>query len=379
VAINPDGTRIVTASWDKTAKVWDARTGTTTLDLKGHTGVVSSVAFSLDGTRIVTGSADRTENVWDARTGQELKGETVRKIPRTGPISPDGRLIARVAGNHVELITLQPDEEELAYRRFHTQPNLWRYREGYESARKANDDFAARFYLSLLPQPEQKVLEAEAAAEWQIAAGRTEDALAHLVTVSIAKPEDTSLALKLAALQAWFGRDKELALTRGRALEFAKTSFSPEDWDRTVRICTLRPTQDKARLEPALTLARKAVEINKNAFTYRLTLGMAEWRCDHFVEADAALFAAAEAGKNNPHVTSMSAFYRAVSLFRQGKEDEARRLAAEAASKMKPLPSDKRNPLAGGANTEDLILWLAHTEAKELIKFDVSPAQPDVK
>ena len=46
---------------------------------------------------------------------------------------------------------------------------------------------------------------------------------------------------------------------------------------------------------------------------------------------------------------------------------------------MKPLPSDKRNPLAGGANTEDLILWLAHTEAKELIKFDVSPAQPDVK
>jgi hypothetical protein len=110
-----------------------------------------------------------------------------------------------------------------------------------------------------------------------------------------------------------------------------------------------------------------------------LTLGMAEWRCDHFVEADAALFAAAEAGKNNPHVTSMSAFYRAVSLFRQGNEDEARRLAAEAASKMKPLPSDKSNPLAGGANTEDLILWLAHTEAKALIKFDVSPAQPDVK
>ena len=96
VAFSPDGSvRIITASADTTAKVWDARTGTTTLDLKGHTGVVSSVAFNLDGTRIVTGSADRTENVWDARTGQELKGETVRKTPRTGPISPDGRLIAR--------------------------------------------------------------------------------------------------------------------------------------------------------------------------------------------------------------------------------------------------------------------------------------------
>ena len=75
----------------------------------------------------------------------------------------------------------------------------------------------------------------------------------------------------------------------------------------------------------------------------------------------------------------MSAFYRAMSLFRQGKENEARRLATEAASKMKPLPRDEKNPLAGDANPDDLILWLAYKEAKELIKFDVSPAQPDVK
>ena len=39
------------------------------LDLKGHTGAVSSVAFSPDGTRIVTGSRDETAKVWDARTG----------------------------------------------------------------------------------------------------------------------------------------------------------------------------------------------------------------------------------------------------------------------------------------------------------------------
>jgi hypothetical protein len=43
-----------------------------------------------------------------------------------------------------------PDEEELAYRRLHTQPNLSRYREGYEAARAAKDDFAAQFYLDRL-------------------------------------------------------------------------------------------------------------------------------------------------------------------------------------------------------------------------------------
>ena len=36
--------------------MWDARTGTLLLDLKGHTDGVMSVSFSPDGTRIVTGS-----------------------------------------------------------------------------------------------------------------------------------------------------------------------------------------------------------------------------------------------------------------------------------------------------------------------------------
>ena len=56
-----------------------ARTGTALLELKGHTGWVSSVSFSPDGTRIVTGSEDQTAKVWDARTGTallELKGHT---------------------------------------------------------------------------------------------------------------------------------------------------------------------------------------------------------------------------------------------------------------------------------------------------------------
>ena len=49
----------------------------------------------------------------------------------------------------------------------------------------------------------------------------------------------------------------------------------------------------------------------------------------------------------NYYVAGTSALYRAMSLFRQGKENEARQLALEAASKMRPLPKDEKNPLAG--------------------------------
>jgi hypothetical protein len=56
---SPDGARIVTASADWTAKVWDAATGQLLTTLEGHDWV-RSAAFSPDGTRIVTASLDRT-------------------------------------------------------------------------------------------------------------------------------------------------------------------------------------------------------------------------------------------------------------------------------------------------------------------------------
>jgi hypothetical protein len=194
---------------------------------------------------------------------------------------------------------VQPDEEELSYRLLHTQPNLCRFREGYEAARTAQDDFAARFYLNLLPPPEQKILKAQAAADGEIAAGRIPDALVYLVMVSAARADDTSLALRVAGLQAWFAQDKELADTCGRALESARGTFVPRKWGDLARICCLRPTPDPTRREAALALARKAAELAQSDFTLKLTLGMAEYRIGHFAEADAALLAAADGAKDN--------------------------------------------------------------------------------
>jgi WD40 repeat protein len=64
--------QIVSGSFDKSVRVWDASTGVELKVLKGHTKWVNSVAFSSDGMQIVSGS-DGSVRVWDASTGVELK------------------------------------------------------------------------------------------------------------------------------------------------------------------------------------------------------------------------------------------------------------------------------------------------------------------
>jgi eukaryotic-like serine/threonine-protein kinase len=93
-AYSPDGSRIFTASADKTARIWDARTGAQLAVLSGHRDEVSCAAYSPDGSRIVTASDDKTARIWDARTGAQLavlSGHDDSVV--TAAYSPDGMVI----------------------------------------------------------------------------------------------------------------------------------------------------------------------------------------------------------------------------------------------------------------------------------------------
>ena len=95
VAFAPDGSRIVTGSYDRTAKVWQAATGKELLTLSGHTSYIRTVAFSPDGLRIVTGSDDKTAKVWDAASGKELFTlDRHSNLVYAVAFSPSGRQIA---------------------------------------------------------------------------------------------------------------------------------------------------------------------------------------------------------------------------------------------------------------------------------------------
>ena len=94
MAFSPDGKQVVSGSWDKSVKLWNVETGTCESTVRGHngkdgcicdchswgalkgsvnpecpvtghSGQVSSVAFSADGQWVMSGSSDKKIRLWD--------------------------------------------------------------------------------------------------------------------------------------------------------------------------------------------------------------------------------------------------------------------------------------------------------------------------
>jgi WD40 repeat protein/tRNA A-37 threonylcarbamoyl transferase component Bud32 len=121
VSFSSDSRGVLTASRDKTARIWDAVTGRELLCLKGHEGAVVAATFSPDDRRVLTLSqADGTARLWDAATGKELRRlEPARKPGARGTVddfgsacfSPDGRRVVTAFGEYPEMTAQVWDAE----------------------------------------------------------------------------------------------------------------------------------------------------------------------------------------------------------------------------------------------------------------------------
>jgi len=230
---SPDGARVITSSWDKTARVWDAKTGRQILVLRGHTDQLRSAAFSSDGRRIVTGSFDDTARIWDAATGRELltlRGHSDR-VP-CARFSPDGRRV----------VTASVDKTA----------RIWDAATGREIARLSGHTDAV-LHAAFSPDGRHVVTASrdKTARIWDVSSARELMVLRHAQLVNSAEFSPDGLHVVTASddtsAHLWdVATGKELMVMNGHRAEVATAAFSPDgrevvtaSHDKTARVWSL--------------------------------------------------------------------------------------------------------------------------------------------
>lgn len=154
VAFNPGNeNRFATASWDKTAKLWEI-SGSEFLRLRGHERGTDDVVFSPDGKRLATAGEDSTARLWDASTGQELltlqheapvyclaytsDGTKLASAGKDGKVrlwdARAGKLLTTFVGHQKDVygIAISPDDKLLATASLDGTAKLWDLASGRE-------------------------------------------------------------------------------------------------------------------------------------------------------------------------------------------------------------------------------------------------------
>jgi eukaryotic-like serine/threonine-protein kinase len=117
ISLSPDGRFAVTASEDRTARLWDIEAGYEVQRYVGHRAGVTSAALSPDGRLAVTGGRDQTLRLWDASGGRELRAFNVPRGPVLGvAFAPDGQ--ALVSGHFDTTLRLWSPHDGRELRRF---------------------------------------------------------------------------------------------------------------------------------------------------------------------------------------------------------------------------------------------------------------------
>jgi TPR repeat protein len=270
---SPDGTRVVTASDDYTARLWDAKTGASLAVLKGHTDYVNSAGFSPDGTRVVTASDDKTARLWDAKTSASLavlKGHT-GSVKGAG-FSPDGARVVTASSDNTARLWDAKTGASLAVLKGHTD-SVFSAGFSPDGTRivTASSDETARLWAAWL------LLTADTVAYAQIAALRdlSEDERASLFLTEADPAPDQEHATKSA-------EDPSAMCDR-----LAGDPFDPHIGAPGVQF-------DEIDAEKAVSACRAAVETAPGEPRFRYQLGRALLRTDKRDEGAALVRAAAE-------------------------------------------------------------------------------------
>jgi hypothetical protein len=111
LAVSPDGSRVVTACWDKVVRLYDLRTRRLVHELRGHTNNVGAVAFCPDGKRAVSGSDDTSAILWDLDAGKMIRQRVSLGMVWFLAVHPNNTLAASAGPGGVLLYDLTSGQQ----------------------------------------------------------------------------------------------------------------------------------------------------------------------------------------------------------------------------------------------------------------------------